>query len=148
MCVDSRSTISRMCDVRKIVPPRPTNDSSSSLICREATASMPSNGSSRKSRRGAGQQGGGERQLLAHPVREVGDQRATGGLQIHHDEQVAGAAPRGVAIEGVDLCDERQGFFRRQAIEEREILGYDADLALDRHRIGKRIDAQDAHRSR
>jgi ABC-type multidrug transport system ATPase subunit len=54
MCVESRSTISRMWEVRKIVPPRATNPWSRSLICREATASIPSNGSSRKSSRGAG----------------------------------------------------------------------------------------------
>src|SRR6185295_10852498 len=32
MCVDSRSTISRMCEVRKTVPPLATNECSSSLI--------------------------------------------------------------------------------------------------------------------
>ncbi len=65
--VQSRSTISRMCDVRKIVPPRLTNDWSRSLICRDATASMPSNGSSRKSSRGAGSSAAASDSFLRMP---------------------------------------------------------------------------------
>src|SRR5262249_23686270 len=53
-CVQSRSTISRMCDVRKTVDPRATNPASKSRITREVTASTPSNGSSRNNRSGFG----------------------------------------------------------------------------------------------
>ncbi len=67
MCVDRRSTISRMCDVRKIVPPRVTNECRRSLIWREATASMPSNGSSRKSSRGAGSSAAASDSFLRMP---------------------------------------------------------------------------------
>ena len=81
MCVDSRSTISRMCEVRKIVPPRATNECSRSLICREATASMPSNGSSRKSRRGAGSSAAASDSFLRMPCEKSVDQRRAGGLR-------------------------------------------------------------------
>ena len=37
---------------------------------------------------------------------------------------------------------------RGQPIEQRQILGHDADAALDRDRIRERIDAEDAHRAR
>ena len=61
----------------------------------------------------ARQKGGGQRQLLAHPVREIGDERAAGGLEVHHLQQIVGAAACGVAIERVDLSYERQRFFGR-----------------------------------
>src|SRR5436309_8071884 len=49
-----RSTISRMWEVRKTVRPRLTKECKRSLICLDATASIPSNGSSRNSRCGPG----------------------------------------------------------------------------------------------
>ena len=67
MCVDSRSTISRMCEVRKIVPPRVTNDWRRSLIWRDATASIPSNGSSRNSSFGAGSSAAASDSFLRMP---------------------------------------------------------------------------------
>ncbi len=67
MCVDRRSTISRMWDVRKMVPPRDTNACRRSLICLDATASMPSNGSSRKSSRGAGSSAAASESFLRIP---------------------------------------------------------------------------------
>ena len=52
MSVHSFSTTSRMWEVRKIVTPVRTREVIRSLSCREAMASIPSNGSSRNSRRG------------------------------------------------------------------------------------------------
>ena len=40
--------------------------------------------------------------------------------------------------------DEAQRLGRGQPIEEREILGHDADAALDLDRVGDRVDAEDA----
>ena len=54
-------------EVRKIVPPRDTKSWSSTLICREVMASMPSNGSSRKSRRGAGSSAAASATFLRMP---------------------------------------------------------------------------------
>ena len=48
----SRSTISRMCEVRKTETPRAARASNRSLMLRDEPGSMPSNGSSRKSTRG------------------------------------------------------------------------------------------------
>ena len=50
-----------------MVPPRPTNAVSRSLICREAIASMPSNGSSRKSSRGPGSSAAASASFLRMP---------------------------------------------------------------------------------
>ena len=69
-------------------------------------------------------------------------------FEIHQLEQIAGAIAADRRVEAVDLGDERQRLRRRQAIEQREILRHDADAALDRHRIGERIDPEDAHRAR
>ena len=45
------------------------------------------------------------------------------------------------------LADERQRLGAAQPIEQREILGHDADLALDRHRIGERIHVENPARA-
>src|SRR5262249_39145198 len=52
--VQSFSTISSTCDVRKTVDPRATNPASKSRMTREVIASTPSNGSSRNNRSGFG----------------------------------------------------------------------------------------------
>ena len=103
MCVDSRSTISRMCEVRKIVPPRATNDRSRSLIWREATASMPFERLVEEEQPRRRQQRSRERQLLAHAVREVGHQRRAGVLEVHQrraDPRIAASRRR---VDAVDL---------------------------------------------
>ena len=51
------------------------------------------------------------------------------------------------AVDPVHLRHEHQRLLRGQPIEQREILGDDADAALDGDRIGERIDAEDAHRA-
>ena len=81
------------------------------------------------------QQRGGKRELLPHAVRVVGHQRPAGGRELHHAEQVRGAALRGRHVHGVDLRDEVERFFAGQPIEQCEILGHDADPSLDRDRI-------------
>ena len=108
---------------------------------------MPSNGSSRKRSFGRRQQRGRERQLLAHAVREVRDERGPGPLQIHQLQQIAGAVTRGRGLEAVYLGDERQGLGCREALEERQIFGHDADPPLHGHGIRQRIHSEDAHRA-
>ena len=75
MCVDSRSTISRMCEVRKMVPPRATNDVQQVLDLprRHRVDAFERLVEEEQPRRR--QQRRRQRQLLAHAVREVGDQR-------------------------------------------------------------------------
>ena len=139
MWVERRSTISRMCEVRKIVPPRATNACSRSLICRDATASMPSNGSSRKSSRGAGSSAAASDSFLRMPCEKSATSVVAGVVEIHQREQVVGRALARVgAVEAVHLRPTKSSVSaRRQAIEERQILGHDADPPLDRDRIGR-----------
>ena len=78
------------------------------MICREATASMPSNGSSRKSSFGAGSSAAASDSFLRMPCEKSVDERGPGRLQIHQLEEIAGAVARGRGLEAVDLGDERQ----------------------------------------
>ena len=55
--------------------------------------------------------------------------------------------PRGRRVNPVHLGDEGQRLLRGQAIEERQVLGDDADAALDRDRIRERIETEDRHRA-
>ena len=147
MWVDSRSTISRMCEVRKIVPPRATNACSRSLICREATASMPSNGSSRKSSRGAGRSAAASDSFLRMPC----EKSTTSVLPASCSSISPSRSParlRDVAASSPCTCgDEVERLRRGEPIEERQVLGHDPDPALDRDRIRERIHAEDPHRA-
>ena len=49
----------------------------------------------------------------------------------------------GRGVDAVHLRDEGQRLLRRQTVEERQVLGDDADAPFDRDRIGQRIDAED-----
>ena len=144
MCVDRRSTISRMCEVRNTVPPRATNECSRSLIWRDATASIPSNGSSRKSSRGAGSSAAASASFLRMPCEKSVDERRRRGGQVHQRQQVGRARLERLGRHAVHLRDEAQRFRGGQPIEEREILGHDADAPLDLDGIGGRIDAENA----
>ena len=146
MWVESRSTISRMCDVRKMVPPRATNACSRSLIWRDATASIPSNGSSRKSSRGAGSSAAASDSFFRMPCEKSVTSVVGRAVEVHQRQQVRGARVVKVSRRhAVDLRDEAQRFRGGQPVEQREILGHDADAPLDLDRIGERIDAEDAH---
>ena len=93
MCVDRRSTISRMCEVRNTVPPRATNECSSSLICREATASIPSNGSSRKSSFGAGSSAAASASFFFMPCEKSATSVVAALGEIHQRQQVRRPSP-------------------------------------------------------
>jgi hypothetical protein len=80
-------------------------------------------------------------------VREVSHQRRAGILQVHQRQQISGAAASGRHIEAVDLGDEEQRLFRREPVEESEVLWDDADAALDGNRIRFGVDAENAHRA-
>ena len=47
----------------------------------------------------------------------------------------------------MDLGHEHQGLFTGQPVEQRQVLRDHANAALDRDRIGERIDAENAHRA-
>ena len=92
-----------------------------------------------------GKEGGGERQLLAHAVRVVGDEHAGGGVELHQLEQLAAALREGRRRDAVDAGDEGEVLHAGEAVEEREVLGHDADAPLHLHRLGEWVEAEDAH---
>ena len=108
---------------------------------------MPSNGSSRNSSRGAGSSAAASDSFLRMPCeKSVTSVFAAPSSAISRSR----SADRCVAVAGVDAVhvgDEGQRLARRQPIEQREILGHDADAPLHRDGIGQRIDAEDAHRA-
>ena len=120
---------------------------SESLICRDATASMPSKGSSRNRRRGAGSSAAARESFLRMPW-EKSVTSVLAADQIHELEQVVRSRGGRRVVDAVHLSDERQRFVGGQPIEEREILRDDANAALDGDRIGKRDTARGFARSR
>ena len=96
MWVDSRSTISRMCEVRKIVPPRRDERLQQILDLARGHRVDAFERLVEKEQPRRRQQRRRERQLLAHAVREVGDERRrrrpSRSISV---EQIAGAVARG-----------------------------------------------------
>ena len=88
---------------------------------------MPLRGSSRKSTRGAVDEGGGQGHLLPHPLRVVHDELAALVGEEQELEQLLGAPPRLVAREAVHAAREVQVLLAGEALVERQLLGQDAD---------------------
>ena len=149
MWVESRSTISRMCEVRKIVPPRATNDMQQILDLARGDRVDAFERLVEEQQPRRRQQRRRQRQLLAHAVR---DSRSTSVLAgVLRSISCRRSAERLVAV-GVSMpCTSATNVSvssRGQPIEQREILGHDADAPLDGDRIGQRIEAEDPHRAR
>jgi hypothetical protein len=95
-----------------------------------------------------GQQRRRERELLAHAVGIVRDERVFRAREIHQREEIRRSRPEGLGRDPVHLADERQRFLGGEALEQREILRDHADAPLHGDGIRDGIDPQDPHRSR
>ena len=134
-----------MCEVRNTVPPRADERVQQLLDLPRGDRVDPFERLVEKEQPRRRQQRRGERQLLPHAVREVGDERRRRAGEVHQREQVGRARLERLVGHAVHLADEAERFGGGQPIEEREILGHDADAPLDLDRIGQRVDAEDAH---
>ena len=93
MCVDSRSTISRMCEVRKTVPPRADERVQQLLDLPRGDRVDPFERLVEEEQPRRRQQRRRQRQLLPHAVREVGDQRRRRRRQVHQRRAGRPSAP-------------------------------------------------------
>ena len=142
ICWAIRSTMERMCEVRNTVTPCRATDCSRSRMIFAVTGSMASNGSSRNSTCGIGQQRHGERRLLAHAVGAGGGEGAPAVFQAQRVQQLrrarAGLLPR----HAVDIAGQQEVLFHREIVEQSEIFRQDADAPLQLQGIGGGIRAR------
>jgi hypothetical protein len=96
---------------------------------REATASTPSNGSSRKSRSGLGISAAASASFF-HAVGELDGQFLFFVRQVHHGEQLIAALSHRVFGKQIHAADESQIFTGGKILKETEILGHNPDPAF------------------
>ena len=147
--VQSFSTISSTCEVRKTVAPRPTHCLSVSRNTRDATASTPSNGSSRNSRSGFGISAAARESFFFMPCENSSVSffsSCARSIMASNSSQRARTVSRGRRY---IRPDEREVFARRQVVEQRQVFRHHADAAFHRERAFRVADvfAEDAHRA-
>ena len=125
-----RSTISRTCEVRKIVAPREI------MLLQHRFQRVGCDGIDaferliEKQNARTVNHGGGQREFFLHAVRIIGDQRLRLIDQLHEFEQLGGPLGGGGGIESVHASNEIQIFRAGQPAEKRHAFGHDADLAF------------------
>ena len=148
-CVQSRSTISRTCEVRKTVDPRCDEP------CEQVANHPRGDGVDSLERLveeeqiGVGQKRRGQRQLLLHAVRVFERELLLVVLEVQQREQLIDAAADGFARHQMNATDEREVLARGQVVEEGEVFRNDAHLALGLERLAviEHVAAQHAHLS-
>ena len=87
--------------------------------------------------------GGGERELLAHAVGVIRDELLRLIGEAHEVQQLGAALLGGGLVEAVHAADEVQVLGRGEFAEERHAFGHDADVALHLNRVREEVFAED-----
>ena len=94
---------------------------------------------------GGVEQGGGQSDLLAHPVAVVGHQRPGRLGQAEHVEQLPGTLGHGGRGHAAQQAVVGEQFVAGEPVEQAQVLGEDADALLGRERVVPDLDAVHRH---